>query len=258
MAKDGLTTRPWYPWNPGAYMTDAAVLSMSRRQRLEYREALDLSWLSETPGLATPDQWRKWLGYSVEAWGTCQAGVCNDFAPAFKPQPDGKWLQKHMHSLYLRATEKSRTASENVQKRWNGRNTPVLPTDTKPIREKRVESKEKRIESKATSTPLARSDKTAIAPSRLSLPATNGQWWTPTDTDLAAWYAAYPGVNHDLAIQRMKAWLLANPTRGKTLRGLPRFASAWLSREQDSGKPQASTTLTGEAAIAAFLAEGKD
>lgn len=38
-------------------------------------------------------------------------------------------------------------------------------------------------------------------------------------------------------LKRAKVWLNANPTRGKTYRGMAKFIVGWLTREQDKAKP---------------------
>ena len=35
----------------------------------------------------------------------------------------------------------------------------------------------------------------------------------------------------------MKAWLLTNNTKRKTLKGMEKFINSWLSRQQDNNKP---------------------
>jgi hypothetical protein len=44
---------------------------------------------------------------------------------------------------------------------------------------------------------------------------------------------AYPGVSVMAELAKMRAWLMSNPTRMKTLRGMPRFMNDWLSKEQN-------------------------
>jgi hypothetical protein len=45
----------------------------------------------------------------------------------------------------------------------------------------------------------------------------------------------YPAVNIPAQLRAMRGWLLANPTRRKTSRGILRFVTNWLAREQDRG-----------------------
>lgn len=49
------------------------------------------------------------------------------------------------------------------------------------------------------------------------------------------WRDAYPAVDIEQELKKMAAWLDANPQRKKTRRGINRFITIWLSREQDKG-----------------------
>lgn len=49
------------------------------------------------------------------------------------------------------------------------------------------------------------------------------------------WRDAYPAVDIEQELKKMAAWLDANPKRKKTRRGINRFITIWLSREQDKG-----------------------
>ena len=53
------------------------------------------------------------------------------------------------------------------------------------------------------------------------------------------WQAAYPGIDAMQELRHMRQWLIANPTRRKTARGLSRFVVNWLGRAQDRAKPTA-------------------
>ena len=46
----------------------------------------------------------------------------------------------------------------------------------------------------------------------------------------------YPAIDVIQELRNMKGWLLANPERTKTKRGIRRFINSWLMREQDRGK----------------------
>lgn len=70
------------------------------------------------------------------------------------------------------------------------------------------------------------------------MPTINGNGWKPTPAELATWIGAYPAVSVPSTLKQIKAWLVSNPTRRKTYRGMPRFVNSWLGREQD--QPRAS------------------
>ena len=45
----------------------------------------------------------------------------------------------------------------------------------------------------------------------------------------------YPAVDVMQELRKMRAWLIANPTKRKTKAGIMRFVNLWLSKEQDKG-----------------------
>ncbi len=53
--------------------------------------------------------------------------------------------------------------------------------------------------------------------------------------DLEEYRELYPAVDVPQAMRDMRGWLLANPKRRKTSRGIGRFINSWLAREQDKG-----------------------
>ena len=72
---------------------------------------------------------------------------------------------------------------------------------------------------------------------------------------ISTWQQAYPAVNVEQELQKMRAWLESNPSRRKTRKGIDRFINNWLSREQDKGgiyrdTQQEKDRLATEAALA--------
>ena len=65
--------------------------------------------------------------------------------------------------------------------------------------------------------------------------ATEGEAYSVSEADLAEYTALYPAVDVAQALRSMRGWLLANPGKRKTLRGMPRFINTWLTREQNQG-----------------------
>ena len=62
-----------------------------------------------------------------------------------------------------------------------------------------------------------------------------GEMWEADEQLLATWKASYQAVDVDSELNAMASWLMSNPTKRKTLRGMSRFCNAWLSRAQDKG-----------------------
>lgn len=50
----------------------------------------------------------------------------------------------------------------------------------------------------------------------------------------------YPAVDVEQQLRNMRGWLLANPKNKKTKSGIMRFVNSWLSREQNSARPEKS------------------
>lgn len=51
--------------------------------------------------------------------------------------------------------------------------------------------------------------------------------------NIEAWKSAYPNVDIDREIKQMEAWLVSNPKKQKTARGMMTFANSWLAKSQD-------------------------
>ena len=62
-----------------------------------------------------------------------------------------------------------------------------------------------------------------------------GTDWQPTDEQVISWQHAFPDVDIFAELNVMATWLEANPTRVKTVRGMPRFCQSWLSRANQKG-----------------------
>lgn len=59
--------------------------------------------------------------------------------------------------------------------------------------------------------------------------------FTPSEEDVSRWQQAFPGVDVRAALLRARAWVDADPKRRKTARGMKRYLTAWLGRDQDRG-----------------------
>ena len=64
-----------------------------------------------------------------------------------------------------------------------------------------------------------------------SLPLKDGTEYEVTETYVDELKAAYPGKDLDNEFNRMRAWLISNPSKQKTSRGIKRFINGWLSRQ---------------------------
>ena len=55
-----------------------------------------------------------------------------------------------------------------------------------------------------------------------------------TDEQFPTWKQAYPGIDLVTELAKMRSWLIANPKKRKTAKGMNRFITSWLERAQDS------------------------
>ena len=70
----------------------------------------------------------------------------------------------------------------------------------------------------------------------LALPLNDGTEYEVTKELLDEFITLYPGVDVMQEVRNMRGWLLTNPRKRKTRRGIKAFMNAWLAREQDKGK----------------------
>jgi hypothetical protein len=67
-----------------------------------------------------------------------------------------------------------------------------------------------------------------------------GEYFLVKFDAIETWKRLYPAVDIEQELRNIEGWLLSNPQRRKTERGMPNFITTWLSKEQDKGgrKPQ--------------------
>lgn len=56
-----------------------------------------------------------------------------------------------------------------------------------------------------------------------------------TQAEADEWAKLFPKVDVPQTLNEVRAWNLANPTRRKTIRGVPKHIVAWLTKEQNGG-----------------------
>lgn len=102
--------------------------------------------------------------------------------------------------------------------------------DTQRIAKNRIEknSKEKII--------CGKPEQADSPPPVISLPLNDSTEHLIYQNDINEWAALYPSVDVIQELRKMRGWLMANPDRRKTKRGISRFINNWLSREQDKGR----------------------
>lgn len=85
----------------------------------------------------------------------------------------------------------------------------------------------------------------------IGLPLNDGTEHEVTEEDLAEYAQLYPAVDVMQQLRNMKGWLMANPSRRKTKRGIKAFIASWLAKEQDHPRARSGThKLTAEEILA--------
>lgn len=69
----------------------------------------------------------------------------------------------------------------------------------------------------------------------ITLPLNDGTEYPVTEEQCQEWAGLYPAVDVIQQLREMRGWLLSNPTKRKTRRGILSFVTRWLGREQDKG-----------------------
>lgn len=75
----------------------------------------------------------------------------------------------------------------------------------------------------------------APAPPVICLPLNDGSEYPISQEQCQEWAGLYPAVDVIQQLRGMRGWLLSNPDRKKTRRGILRFITGWLAKEQDRG-----------------------
>lgn len=99
-----------------------------------------------------------------------------------------------------------------------------IEKDTEKTEEKRVEK-----DTCAEQTPAPEPEPFIM------LPLNTGEEYPVFQSDIDEFAELYPAVDVPQAMRGMRGWLITNPAKRKTKRGIRRFINSWLAREQDKG-----------------------
>lgn len=64
-----------------------------------------------------------------------------------------------------------------------------------------------------------------------------------TESLVKEYQELYQAIDVKEELRKMRGWLISNPTKRKTKRGILKFVNGWLSREQDKGYPVQNSEL---------------
>ena len=110
------------------------------------------------------------------------------------------------------------------------RDRATKPNQTKPDQPKETSCSET---AKPSSLPF---DPPPEEPAVLEFPCDgNPSAWRLTGSQLAEWGKLFPSLDLLAECRAALAWVLADPSRRKTARGMPKFLVGWFSRSQNRG-----------------------
>lgn len=109
-----------------------------------------------------------------------------------------------------------------------------LRPESNPIQSESNPNPESKIEAYASCS----DPETASEPPVILLPLNDGSDYLVSKEQTKEWEILYPSVDVMQQLRNMKGWLSSNPTKRKTRKGILRFITSWLSREQDRGGPR--------------------
>lgn len=100
--------------------------------------------------------------------------------------------------------------------------------------QKESKVKDRKVKESKEDNICAEQEKSAPA-SDIRIPLNDKTFYDVPLSKIAEWKDAFPAVDVEEHLKRMVVWCNANPTKKKTRRGVERFITNWLAREQDRG-----------------------
>lgn len=130
-----------------------------------------------------------------------------------------------------RQRNKERDSHATVTGHDRDKVSPKKETSPTPPKEKTTPS----VVSEPDGSSTIRPEPAIAAPnSVIGLPTVSDGDFPIFEADLTEWSSAFPGVDIRQQLAAMRQWLIANPTRRKTTRGMRKFVISWLDRRQNS------------------------
>ena len=181
----------------------------------------------------------------ARVWPTVQAGWI---------ERDGVFIYPKLEVARTHVEKRAAAAKAKADKRWSG-DAAALPQHCHgnaepacPGNAQQTTDNKQQTTDNSTTLAIAR----VVAPSPSDEPTalrypTVGKdpSWALTEAQLSAWSALFPGLDVLAECRSALAWVLANPGRRKTARGMPAFLVAWLGRSNDRARPVAGPIVAG-------------
>ena len=168
----------------------------------------------------------------------------------------GRQEQTSGHEITMMVPRNNPDGSQKKPKRFPEHNhVATLATSHKPlaISHYPLSTTQETEESSAERSAIA------AAPPVITLPCIGGVEFPITESQRDEWGTLFPAVDVPQALRGMRAWLLANEANRKTQKGVLRFVTRWLSKEQDKprGNGNAAHQKPGKPSLAERATEAR-
>ena len=223
----------WMPLCIGDYLADTSHLSTLHHGA--YLLLLMHYWRTG-PLPNDPEQLANICKMTPDAWSIAQA-VLGKF---FSIGEDGMLHQKRADKEIAAALSNRKSAKEKASHaakiRWGNKCSKHNPSNAPSNSPSNAQAMPVTVTvTKKEQEPFALSeDRSQLKPTVFTLPCTSNHTYGMPDTFYEKLCIAYPGVNVKSELAKMCAWLEANPTKKKTIKGIPRFINSWLAKAQDN------------------------
>jgi len=206
----------FYKFNIGDYKSHTSHLDLL--EDLAYRRMLDYCYLNETGLPESADEIARLI--SMRTHSESIANVLREFFVL----ENGEYINERAAAEIFEYKEKNKKAAKSAKARWRKNKEKA---DANALRTE--------CEGNAKQETLNKKQETLIKSAVASLPCTKGETYHIQQSDVDTWSNAYPAVDILQELRKIYAWLSANPSKLKTLKGCPRFVNNWFSRTQDQG-----------------------
>ena len=216
-----------------AYIADTTHLT--NEEHGVYLRLLMSAWRSGRASLPNDEKrLRLMVGMSVEEWDSVRDAIL-----AFFTVEDGRLVQKRLRKEW--DTSVARKESGRKGGRTTQANRQAKPKQTSKQTLKRKSS----LPSPSPSPSLSSDPSPDSCAEFIRLPLVgNGAGEAIITSDqVEGWKKSFPDVNVVQQLRNIREWLIHNPKRRKTDRGIGRFVVGWLSKEQDKGRKGDKPTL---------------
>lgn len=149
--------------------------------------------------------------------------------------------------------------NDSEQRMNNGRTTDEQQADNKRTHPKKDKNYKEREEGKNNSS--SEPDKQASEPAVMEFPVVASEVpWRLEQHEVDVWLDAFPGIDVLGECRKARAWLISNPSRMKTPRGMTKFLFSWLERSQNGVRSPGRSNAKSEqfSGLKAFLEQGHE